>query len=724
MLERWTRAVIRWRLVVFGFWIAIVVIGAVSATRLPGLLSTSIAVPGTPSERADTILARHFAENTEGSFTVVYRIAHPSARTIKLLDQHLALAARSVRTGRATKLTSAPGILYANINTSLDLQKTAAYTGALRRALAGRRFPVAYVTGEPAIQHDVVPILASDLRRGEIIAVPVALILLIIVLGFSVAVITPLVIAVSTSTAALAIVYVIAHEILIALYVPNLVLFIGLGLAVDYSLLIVHRFKEELGEHDRDVDGAIVHTMATAGRTVLFSGLAVAIGLSVMLIIPVPFVRSLGIAGCLVPLISIVATLTLQPTLLSLLGRRGVQGPLLRPFGKARHLEHGFWSRIAHNVTRRPVAVLGGSTAVLLAAVIPIAWLQLTPGSISEVPQDSGSARGLALLSDRAGAGAITPIEVVFDTGASGRARTTAESAATLRLARELVKDPEVYIVEIGSKPPYIDPSGRYGQVVVIGRHDFGDIASRQLVSDLRVRFIPDAHFPLSTRVFVGGAPAEGVDFLARVYGLFPWIILIVLVLSYIVMLRAFRSLLLPLMAIALDAISIAATYGLLVVVFRFGVGADVLGLYRVSQIEGWVPVFLFTVLFGLSMDYEFFLVRRMREAWDHGLDASTAVTEGLARTGRIVSAAALIMVGALSGLVAGRIVDLQELGVGLALGVLIDATVVRGLLLPGLMTVFGPWSWWLPQPVARLARIEASPIGDRQGESTRRAPG
>ena len=175
--------------------------------------------------------------------------------------------------------------------------------------------------------------------------------------------------------------------------------------------------------------------MSTAGRTVLFSGFAVAIGLSVMLIIPVPFVRSLGIVGCLVPLISIVLTLTLQPTLLSLLGRRGVHGLSLRRFGKARDPEHRLWSRIAHNVTCRPVVVVGGSTAALLAAIIPIAWLQLTPGSIAAIPQNMGSARGLSLLSDRGGAGAITPVEVVFDAGVPGKARAPAVSAATFRLA-------------------------------------------------------------------------------------------------------------------------------------------------------------------------------------------------------------------------------------------------------------------------------------------------
>ena len=223
--------------------------------------------------------------------------------------------------------------------------------------------------------------------------------------------------------------------------------------------------------------------------------------------------------------------------------------------------------------------------------------------------------------------------------------------------------------------------------------------------------------------VFVGGAPEKASTFWARVDGIFPWIILIVLVLSYVVMLRAFRSLLLPLMAIFLDAISIAATYGLLVVIFRFGAGADVLGLYRVSQIEGWVPVFLFAVLFGLSMDYEFFLVRRMREAWT--ADSTPVAPSPKDSRGRDASSAPRrsSWSARFLGLVAGRIVDLQEIGVGLALGVLIDATVVRGLLLPGLMTLLGPWSWWLPQPIAHLARIESSPIDDRQGESTRRLP-
>jgi RND superfamily putative drug exporter len=195
---------------------------------------------------------------------------------------------------------------------------------------------------------------------------------------------------------------------------------------------------------------------------------------------------------------------------------------------------------------------------------------------------------------------------------------------------------------------------------------------------------------------------------------------LLVLLLAYLVLLRAFRSILLALMAVLLNVLSIASTYGLLVVVFRFGVGANTIGLYSVSQIEGWVPVFLFAMLFGLSMDYEVFFVSRMREAWDHGADTKDAIIDGMNHTGRVVSAAAVIMVGALLGLILGRVAGLQELGVGLALGVLVDATIVRGLLMPSLMTLLGTWNWWLPESVARVLRVKASPLALEDERGTR----
>jgi putative drug exporter of the RND superfamily len=266
--------------------------------------------------------------------------------------------------------------------------------------------------------------------------------------------------------------------------------------------------------------------------------------------------------------------------------------------------------------------------------------------------------------------------------------------------------DPEVVAVRA-----LIDPTRRFEELVVIGRHEYGQPPALDFVRRVRTSTVPRARFPGSTRVLVGGGAAQGLDFIQRSYGAFPWLVLAVLALTYPLLLRAFRSLLLPLKAILLNLLSVSASYGMLVVFFRWRLGARVFHLYSFPQIEGWIPIFLFALLFGLSMDYEVFLVTRMREAWDEGLTNRHAVAEGLERTGRVVTAAAVIMVAAFAGFVDGRIAGLQEFGLGLAVAILVDATIIRVLLVPSLMAVLGRWNWWLPERVARLARVEPSPL-------------
>jgi putative drug exporter of the RND superfamily len=697
--ESWTRGVLRFRVPILVCWLAVVAAGAFATARLTPLLSTSFAVPGTDSERARTILARDFGERTDGVFTVVFR----ARRRTPALQRRLDEAARAVPTGHASTLVATGGIAWGEIRTTLDLQHAKAYTPAVRRALPG-----AYVTGQPAIQHDLDPILSADLSRGEAIALPVALAVLVAVLGLSLAVLVPFAFAACTVTATLAIVWVLAHEILMVSYVTNLVALIGVGLAVDYSLLVVSRFREELAR-EGSVDDAVVRTMATAGRAAIFSGATVAIGLSLLVVMPVPFIRSLGIGGVLVPLMAIAATLTAQPALLSLLGRRGARrapvARLLRDRFGLRipvlpgtvDVESGFWARLARTIMRRPRVVLAIAGLALVGMAVPAAFLRVTPGSLAALPRGPQSVQGLSLLRDAVGAGAVSPTEIVADTGRPGGARTPAARAAVNRLAHGLLADREVFLVAIGRTPPYVDPSGRYVRVIATGRHEYGDSREQALVHRMRDRLIPAARFPAGTRVYAGGGPAQGVDYLSRSYGLFPWLVLGVLVLTYLILLRGFRSVVLPLKAVVLNLLSVAATYGLLVVIFRWGVGADVLGLYRVPAVEGWIPIFLFAMLFGLSMDYEVFLVTRMRESWDHVQDNARAVAHGLERTGRVVTAAALIMVAAFSGFIAGRVAGLQEFGAGLAIAVLLDATVVRALLMPSLMAIFGRWNWWNP---------------------------
>src|SRR5262249_4120197 len=301
---------------------------------------------------------------------------------------------------------------------------------------------------------------------------------------------------------------------------------------------------------------------------------------------------------------------------------------------------------------------------------------------------------------------APTQILVIADRGNVNAPET---QAAVHRLVAALERDPEVAKVYTGTGSPFVDSSRTFRQVLVAGRPDYGFPGWQRFVGRLRHPTTPAAGFPGTTRVLVGGGPAQGVDFLHRAYTYFVPLIGAVLVLTYFLLMRAFRSLLLPLKAVLLNLLSVAAAYGMLVLFFRYGVGQSLLGLYEFGQIEGWIPIFLFAMLFGLSMDYEVFLVTRMREAWDAGEDNEGAVALGLERTGRIVTAAAIIMCAAFSGFVAGSIVGLQEFGLGLAVAIFVDATIVRCILVPSLMAILGRWNWWLPPSFARLVRVKPS---------------
>ncbi len=672
----WTRGVLRHRVLVLVVWLTVLAGGALASTQLAPLLSNSFAIPGTESERAGKLLADHFDEQPDGTFVVVFPVRRPSDRALRRgLRRRLELAARVLPGGEARVVRAGGGVLYAEVVTRLDLQHARNYTDAVRRALRVPGGPPALVTGQPAIQHDLDPVLASDLRRGEAVALPLAVLVLVAVFGLSLAVAVPLVVAACTVLGTLAAVYGLAHWLTMTTYVTNLVGLIGLAVAIDYSLLIVHRLREELDACET-VEDAVVRTMATAGRTVFYSGTAVAIGLALLLLVPVPFVRSMGAAGLLVPLVSLAAAMTLQPALLSLLGQRTARR---RPAGGE------VWGRLARALMRRPLPVLAGTAALLLALAAPALWLRLSPGSFSGIPRSTEAARGLTVLREGVGAGALTPTHVLVDPGPAG---TGSVRRPVARLADELFRDPEVLLVASGFRPPYTDTSRRYGRVIVVGRHEFGAQQSQRLVRRLRERLVPAAGFPAGTVVEAGGAPAQGIDFLDSAYGVFPWIVLGAVAVTFVVLIRAFRSLLLPLKAVLLNLLTVAAVYGLLVAVFQWGRG---------EEVEGWVPIFLFAVLFGLSMDYEVFLVMRMREAWGELHDTAAAVAYGLERTGRIITAAALIMVVAFSGFLAGRVAGLQQLGLGLAAGIVLDATVVRALLVPALMTVLGRWNWWLP---------------------------
>jgi len=714
-VEGLTRFVLRHRYAVLVSWLVVFVVAGWASSQLSGLLTNRFTLPGTDTRRAEVILQDHFGQRSTGSFTIVVR-SDDMARV--LVPEVRAAAERAVAKLPTSRLVSVlpvtQDVTVAQIVSDLEPADSKSRTDDMRAAMGSITGATVYLTGQAAIEHDLDPVFGEDLVRGELIALPIALLILVFTFG-TLAFLIPFAFALVTIPTTLAIIWVFANFMELSTYLQNLVSLIGLGIAIDYSLLIVYRFREELARGSSR-DEAIVTTMATAGRAVVFSGTAVAIGLAMLVFMPLPFMRGFGIGGLFIPAVSLLAAVTFLPVVLSLVGTRLDRVRVLPRSWLERRAdtEHGFWAVLARFIMRYPKTVAGVTAGFLLLLTLPLLALQLGPGSNEGIPRNLEAVRGYDVLRAAVGAGAVAPTNVVVDTGRTGGAEDPGVTGAVDRLKRSLEADPQVAVVRLGDTSQYVDPTGRYLNVEVVGEQDYGKPASLAFVSRLRDKVVPAAGFPEGVAVYAGGGPPGGKDFLDLTYGWFPWLVAAVLVATFVLLMRAFRSIVLPLKAIVLNLLSIGAAYGLLVVVFRWGAG-EWAGLIPYDQIEGWIPVFLFAMLFGLSMDYEVFLVSRMREEWDNGATNEEAVVLGLTKTGRLVTAAGLIMFAAFMGFVAGSIVGLQQFGFGLAAAILIDVTIVRALLVPSAMKLFGKWNWWMPDGLARLVRVEPSPLGEHQ---------
>jgi RND superfamily putative drug exporter len=731
-MARWTRFVIRNRKKVLLAWfVAVVTCGALSA-NLADLLSNRFSVPGAESEEGLDLLEDNFAERGL-NFTLVVQPsgADGGPRLVALLQERVDAAARKVEDGKAGTVRPAGSLLIAQITTSLDAVDAAESVPEMRAAIGEIDGVETYLTGAPAIEHDMSPIYEEDLLKGEMIAIPIALLVLAFMLGTLAGIAVPLLFALATIPVTLGGVWVFAHFVDMAEYVQNIVTLIGLAIAIDYSMLVVFRFREELRRRG-DPHDALVETMKTAGHATVFSGITVAVGLGLLIFMPVPFMQSMGIGGVLVPLVSIGAAATLLPALLAVMGSkvnrfRVVPRSVLERRSKG---EGGMWARLAQSIMRRPVPYLTVTAAIMIGLALPATQMNLTGGDNRGIPQTTEATKGLGLLEDTLGPGALSPNQIIVDTGTIDGAWGADVIAAERNLAASLSGDPEIdpatvetagsltdsagvppdAIVGLARKGNLVDRSGRYVQIRAAGRHDTGSKAAQDLVERIRDRYVPAAGFPATSDVKVSGAAAFGVDFIDVVYGAFPFLVLAVLILSYLILLRAFRSLILPLKAVLMNCLSVGATYGALVLVFQEKLGANI-GLDTSPQIEAWIPVFLFAMLFGLSMDYEVFLLSRMREEWDKRRNNEDAVAFGLQHTGRIITAAAIIMIAAFAGFTAGTFVGLQMFGIGLSVAILLDATIVRAFMVPATMKLLGDWNWYLPERVARWMRVKEPPV-------------
>ena len=500
----------------------------------------------------------------------------------------------------------------------------------------------------------------------------------------------------------------------------NLATMLGLGLGIDYSLFIVSRFREELARGE-SVERAIAWSVASAGRAVVFSGATVVIGLLALVTFDITALRSMGIAGALVVAISVIAALSLLPALLGILGRRVdalAIGPLAASAERAAR-GSGFWARLARRVMARPFLFLVPLLAVLVGLGLPFLRVEFGAPDASILPTDVQSRRGFDLLRAHWGEGELSPLLLVFQTidGSSPLRTDHVQTLATFM--RRVQVDPRVQRVEsVVSVDPrltpdqyalvYGDPNqigDAYGQLAaqatvrqdtllanVTGRFGQTDDRSKDLVRAIRATPPPSGF-----RLLVGGGTAGVIDYADRLYEQFPRAALIVVLAIYLVLLRSFGSVVLPLKAVAMNILSILASYGALVVIFQDGALAELLHFKPLGFVEASLPIIMFCVLFGLSMDYEVFLLSRIQEAHLDGADNPTSVARGLERSGRIITSAAAIVVLVSLSFVAADIVLIKALGLGTAIAVFLDATLVRALLVPATMRLLGDWNWWAP---------------------------
>ncbi|MCZ6865748.1 MAG: MMPL family transporter [Chloroflexi bacterium] len=564
-----------------------------------------------------------------------------------------------------------------------------------------------WTTGGVAIFSDINKASERDLRRGEIIAIPLVLVALVFVFRGLVAASIPVAVGAISVSAALALLFFVAQVTDVSIFALNIVSFLGLGVAVDYSLLVVSRFREEINRHPKKE--AVAHTLATSGKTILFSGLTSMLGLSSLLLFDFMMLRSLGLGGVMVIMISLLVALTLLPAILAVVGDRVNAQPVLPNRGVGR----GLWRRLALGVMRRPLVVAIPLLVFLVALGIPFLGVNLGSVWATVLPEDVPSRRGWDVVSERMGPGAIAPIVIAAQF--SGDTLTEENTTRLRSLVDTLQNDPSVDRVESLISPNLSDggtrPSGfpsdeaveKYlsGDTTVIRVFSrFTPVAdeSRDLVRQIR-SFDPGQDFSL----MVTGATADLMDSIDVMYSAFPIAIIFVVVTVYIALFVLFRSVLLPLKATIMNLMSIFASYGALVFIFQQGHFQGLLGFTTEGVTEATIPILLFAIIFGLSMDYEIFLLSRIKEVYDSTGDNEQSVAQGMEITGPIITSGALILVLVAAAFATADIVIVKALGVGTAIAILLDATVVRAFLVPALMRIMDRWNWWSPQFLKRV---------------------
>ncbi len=727
LLYRLGLLMVRARWGVIALWVLLFVASAPLVSRLPSVLTSGFGVTDTEAQRGLSLLSQELG-NGETSLTVVF---HSTQEGFTVQDPAYALAVTEAlapfATGQMPHVTGVVSYFNSRRPTLVSPNGTTTYATVfldvppdeavdlvplLRQELRAEGLET-YVTGGIPIFHDLNTVIEQDARRTETVAFPLVLVALLLVFGSAVAAGLPVLVGAFSVLISLGLVYLLSFTTSMSIFVLNITTFLGLGLAVDYALLVVTRFREELGQ--RSVEDAVGTTLATAGRALLFSALTSIIGLSGLLFFDFTMLRSVGIGGIAVISLSLLLSLTLVPALLGVLGHR--VNALALPWARPRRPREGMWRRIATLVMRHPLPFIGLLVPVLLLLGTPFLRVNLNAPWADVLPARVESRRGWDLVAQELGPGELAPILLAVQS--AGPILAPDHVGALYDLVHPFAEDPRVQRVEsivtlnprlgreayqqlYGGANPALPPAVQaalaeltrddFTLVQIVPRYPPMAPETRALVRDLR-----DASREASLRVLVTGATADLMDATQAMYQAFPKAVAYILVATYLALLVLFRSVVLPLKAVAMNLMSIFASYGALVVIFQEGFLSSLLGFTPSGSIDPALPILMFMILFGVSMDYEVFLLTRVKEEYDRTGDNTGSVAAGMERTGQVITSAALILVLVAGGMATSEVISLKAIGLGMAIAIFLDASVVRALLVPALMRVLGAWNWWAP---------------------------
>ena len=716
-LTRWVLA--HKRTVVIS-WLVLTVVGIAAAGPAADALTPGYSVPGKESWEANEAIAARYGDTGGDTPPLVPVVTLPEGTTVDgagvrselaVIDDRLSEAVPGARiasfasTGDRTFVSEDGRTIFALAYPPPDPNSQ---WGEAREAVkaADRALEGLTVAGEPvrltgidALEEDS----GADSQGTSVLVETLigafgALLVLIFVFASFLALVPMLIAFVAIMTCWLPLLL-LAETTEVSPIVQYLVALVGLGVAIDYSLLVVTRWREERS-HGASGEAAVQKAMETAGSAVVFSGITVAIGLLALVALPVPFLRSVGYAGMLIPLVSVAVAITLLPIVLAKLGGR-LDWPHRRTDDKASRM----WTRWAEGVARHRWIAAGAGLAVLAALIVAASDIRLGLHDADTLANSGDAKTALVALEDAGiGEGSLIPHEILIE------GETDSNT-----VAERLRKVDGIH----GAVAPDLPGWRREGTALVdaIPVADSGTDEGEGVLASVR-----EEARALGSDVRVGGQPASTSEFIDAVYGSFPLMIALIALTTFILLARAFRSLLLPAKAILLNLLSVAAAWGALVLIWQKGYGSDLIwGIEATGSIPSWIPVLAFAFLYGLSMDYEVFILSRMREEYDRTGSTESAVIQGIGRTGRLVTSAALILFLAFVALASGPGSELKMVASALAIGILLDATVIRALIVPAVIALMGRWNWWLPRWPARLLRVPPSlpprPAG-REGEA------